>query len=378
MKVAEKKVEQIELFYDLIYVYAISKLTLLIEEPVAGVIPLPNFISYIVACLVVLQSWLYLTNYVNRYGSWTWYEYLLTAVNMVAAVYTANTISPQWDEMSLAFNISMLVMLVCVAAQYLIQVRLKAKDTAAAKNSLTILSVVCALYLVASILSAIGGGEAVIWLDIAAVLAGAFLPFFIRGHFDISIINFPHLVERFGLLVIVTFGEAVVGIAGFFDTEHMTLQPIFAFALILTLFACYETQLHRLGDRDRSERALRLMFSHYFIVIAINLITVALTFLRTPTANRLFTAFLMTGSLALFFVSIFANSAYYKKGYRFQWSDAFLALCSLLVGAAIMCAAGANNLLFLMGTLVASLGVLAMLQWKLRHPDKSKTIKEQI
>lgn len=36
MKVIEKKVEQIELFYDLIYVYAISKLTLLIEEPVAG------------------------------------------------------------------------------------------------------------------------------------------------------------------------------------------------------------------------------------------------------------------------------------------------------------------------------------------------------
>ena len=40
MKVKEKKVELIELFYDLIYVYAISRMTMLIEEPTGGTIPL--------------------------------------------------------------------------------------------------------------------------------------------------------------------------------------------------------------------------------------------------------------------------------------------------------------------------------------------------
>lgn len=321
------------------------------------------------ACLVVLQSWLYLTNYVNRYGSWAWYEYLLTAVNTVAALYTATTISPHWDQMALAFNLSMLVMLLCVAAQYFLQLCLKKKDTRAAKNSLTILAVVCLLYLVTAIMSGISQEEAVIWLDIAAVLTGAFLPFFIRGHFDISIINFPHLVERFGLLVIVTFGEAVVGIVGFFDAKSVTLQPLLAFALILILFASYETQLHRLGDKDRSARALRLMFSHYLIVISLNLMTVALTFLRNPEASRPFTALLMTGALALFFVSILANSVYYKKGYSLRWPDLLIVLSALAIGAAIMFAAGANTLMFLTGALVACLGVLAMLRWKLAHPE---------
>ena len=93
MEVKHKKVELIELFYDLIYVYAISKLTLLIEEPEGGVIPLSGFSRYIVVCFVILQAWLYLTNYVNRYGGWKWYEYVLTAVNMTAAVYMANTIT---------------------------------------------------------------------------------------------------------------------------------------------------------------------------------------------------------------------------------------------------------------------------------------------
>ena len=66
MKVKEKKVELIELFYDLIYVYAISKLTMLIEEPEAGIIPPARFFRYLVVCFVILQAWLYLTNYVNQ------------------------------------------------------------------------------------------------------------------------------------------------------------------------------------------------------------------------------------------------------------------------------------------------------------------------
>lgn len=51
MNVKEKKVELIELFYDLIYVYAISRLTLLIEKPEGGIIPLSGFLRYIVVCL---------------------------------------------------------------------------------------------------------------------------------------------------------------------------------------------------------------------------------------------------------------------------------------------------------------------------------------
>ena len=68
MEVKVKPVELIELFYDLIFVYAISKLTALISEPINGIIPSHNFFTYIIASFVILQAWLYFTNYVNRYG----------------------------------------------------------------------------------------------------------------------------------------------------------------------------------------------------------------------------------------------------------------------------------------------------------------------
>ena len=54
MEVKVKAVELIELFYDLIFVYAISKLTSLISLPVNGIIPFNNFFIGGVAYLLGL------------------------------------------------------------------------------------------------------------------------------------------------------------------------------------------------------------------------------------------------------------------------------------------------------------------------------------
>ena len=369
MEVKEKKVELIELFYDLIYVYAISKLTLLIEEPVDGVVPPDGLFRYLVVCFVILQAWLYLTNYVNRYGRWRWYEYGLTAVNMTAAAYMSNTIDANWSEMATAFNLAMLAMLTCVAAMYLIQVRLKEQDPGAAKNSLTILSVVCLLYLAAFAASLLLPEQLVLLLDVAAVAAGAFLPFFIRGKFDPSIISFPHLAERFELITIITFGEGIVGMTGFFDVSSFSLRPVLVFAVILSLFGCYVTQIHYLCNHHQVARSLRLMFSHYLIVIAVNLVTVAFMFLENPEASHLFTAGLMIAALALFFAALFSDHIYYHDAYRLGPGDAAASCAFLLAGAAIMLLVQSTIYGFLVGALVATCGNFALLLRKYKGAE---------
>lgn len=361
MAVKEKKVELIELFYDLIYVYAISRLTMLIEEPEGGIIPLSGFFRYLVVCFVILQAWLYLTNYVNRYGRWKWYEYGLTAVNMTATVYMANTISPQWNEMSLTFNLAMLVMLLCVAAMYLIQTIKKEQETAAAKNSLTILAVDCLFYFAAFLASLLQAGHLVIWLDVAAVPVGAFLPFFIRGHFSADIISFPHLAERFELITIITFGEGIVGMTEFFDVKNFSMRPVLVFAVILLLFGCYVTQIHCLCNHHRVDRALRLMFSHYFVVIALNLVTVAFKFLENPEASRLFTAVLMMAAVILFFIAIYSDSIYYHSRFRFEKKDLIYAAAVTMAGCVLLLLLKNNTYGFLAGALVAAGGNFVLL-----------------
>ena len=85
-----------------------------------------------------------------------------------------------------------------------------------------------------------------IWLDVAAVLVGAFLPFFIGGRFSAGIISFPHLAERFELITIITFGEGIVGMTEFFDVKSFSMRPVLVFAVIILLFGCYVTQIHYL------------------------------------------------------------------------------------------------------------------------------------
>jgi len=144
--VKEKKVELYELFYDLVFVYAISRVTLLLEEPTDGILTVQQIFFYVIATLSVIQAWLYMTNYINRYGRWKWYDLALLAVNMFAAIYLSQSISPEWStENSRLFMISMVVLVMTVMSLYLIQLRIKVQDTGAAKQGVICLSVVLVL-----------------------------------------------------------------------------------------------------------------------------------------------------------------------------------------------------------------------------------------
>lgn len=361
MTVQPKKVELIELFYDLIYVYAISRMTMLVETPTNGGIPLYNLFHYLVISFVILQGWLYMTNYINRYGQWRWYEYGLSAVNMMAAVYMANTISIRWNAMAPAFNASVLVMLLCVSAMYYIQIRIKKKDIGAAENSLFILCIDCFLYFAAYLCSILLNERIVIWIDSIAVLVGAFLPFFIRGNFNKKIINFPHLMERFELITIITFGEGIVGMTEYFNVSHFSLKPLFVFMTLLLLFGCYVIQIHHLCNHNRTERALKLMFNHYFIVIAVNLITVAFKLLENPTTHLRFVSIWMLCGLTLFFISLYANSGYYYPAYTFTRMDMLLCLVFLSISGIIMITGSSYLYAILIGTLAGVIGNFVLL-----------------
>ena len=364
MAVKEKKVELIELFYDLIFVYAISKLTSLISEPVNGGIPLNSLFVYIITSFVILQAWLYFTNYVNRYGRWKGYEYLIACINMIAVIYMANTISTDWALMVLPFNISMLIMLLTVVVLYSVHANKEKSMKGAAGNSISILIIVCCIYVIALLAILFGFTDYVIWIDVAAVLTGAFLPFFLRGSFDRSIISFPHLVERFELLTIITFGEAIVGMTHFFDIGSFDLVPIFVFFIIITMFGSYVIQIHNLINHYREERSLRLMFSHYFIVISINLLTVAFELVHSGGINHWVASGLLITSMIVFYLSIMANKEYYYESIELTNKDIILMVSVTIIGALVILAFIDSLYAFLIGALIITFGNFEILLLK--------------
>lgn len=59
----------LELFYDLIFVYAISRITMMIHHPIDGSLPPRIYVEFIIVVIFVLQIWLYQIVYINRFGT---------------------------------------------------------------------------------------------------------------------------------------------------------------------------------------------------------------------------------------------------------------------------------------------------------------------
>ena len=66
----EKKVEYIELIYDLIFVYVIGRNNALLHHIENGFVPWTDFLYYVVCTLAIIQIWNYTTYYINAYGYW--------------------------------------------------------------------------------------------------------------------------------------------------------------------------------------------------------------------------------------------------------------------------------------------------------------------
>ena len=61
----DKKVEYLELIYDLIFVFVIGRNNSLLHITDGGFVSLGGFVSYVVCTLAVIQIWNFTTYYIN-------------------------------------------------------------------------------------------------------------------------------------------------------------------------------------------------------------------------------------------------------------------------------------------------------------------------
>lgn len=110
-KIIAKPVGMFELFYDLVFVYAISKITAMIHHPVNGAISIVTYSQFLLVVIVVIQIWLYQSLYFNRYSHNRLFDISGLIFTMFVAVYLANNINTNWRITFYYFNLAMIAML---------------------------------------------------------------------------------------------------------------------------------------------------------------------------------------------------------------------------------------------------------------------------
>lgn len=313
-----KRVEFTELFYDLVFVFAISKMTGLIHHLDDGILPFFHFVTFLTALILLVNTWMVQTIFTNRYGKNSLFNMLIMFVDMGLLMLISNSFTTNWQGIFHNFSLIVSLLSGTLFLQYAVQyIQSKTEpDRQLIKSFLYMLGIRTGGVFIASLLPyKIGIG-----IYFAAIFISFIMPIFTRKSMSQVPINFPHLVERIALLVIITFGEMIVGIADFFQTDTFGLHSILFLFMVVLLFLIYFGEFDHALDESLNTLGLRLIYSHYLIFSGILMLTVSMTFLTEHEANHLFVVgFLYTGLFA-FLLAIILNGVYNKPAYKWTRS----------------------------------------------------------
>ena len=318
--IKHKRVEFSELFYDLVLVFAISKTTALIHHLHDGILTWSSLFDFLMSLLVLVNSWMIQTVYTNRYGKNSLFNMVIMFINMGLLLFISNMIGHDWQLYFHSFCWAVGTLTLTLFFQYLVEYYRKSTDTVNRKSIKGFIWMTglrtFGVYLAALLPINLG-----IYVFVLSILLTFIMPITMTRKGKRFQVNLPHLIERISLLVIITFGEMIMGLANFYTLEDFSIYSILYFIIMLALFMFYFTQFDHAIDEASNQNGIFLIYSHYPIFIGLLMITVSMTFLLNPEANHLFvTSFFYIG-FGLFQAAVLANSPFNKK--YLQYSNTF-------------------------------------------------------
>jgi low temperature requirement protein LtrA len=251
------RVSTLELFFDLVFVFAITQLTGILSHDV-------TVLDGVRVLLIFGALWWMYDGYVwlsNARPPARTTERLLMLLGMAGFLIVGLAIPHAFGRDGVAFGLGYLT-LVCVHTGLYWRVN---KNIA----RVTPFNLATALLIIAAGVVK-GWAGYVLWAAALALLALSPLIVRVRGRFDIQP---SHFAERHGALVIIVFGESVVdiglGAEGHPVTVSLALSAVLGLALVAALWWAY----FGVGDDERAEQAMlaadpaarpALAFSGYF------------------------------------------------------------------------------------------------------------------
>ena len=317
--IKHKRVEFSELFYDLVFVFAISKATALIHPLHSGVVAWDSLLDFFISVMVIINSWMIQTIYTNRYGTNSLFNMVIMFINMGLMLFMSNMIGYNWQQWFYYTCWAVGTLTLTLFFQYLVQFFRGSTDSAD-RESIKGFLWLTGLQSLGVYLAALFPIHVGVYIFISSILLTAIVPIFLITKDEHFQVNLPHLIERVSLLVIITFGEMVVGLASFFTVENFSIYSVLNFVIMLSLFLFYFGEFDHAIDEGSSQKGLFVIYSHYPIFIGLMLMTVSMGYLLNPEANLLVAISFFYIGIGLFQAAVLANGPYNKHYLRYSKS----------------------------------------------------------
>ena len=315
----EKKVEYIELIYDLIFVYILGKNNELLHVIENGFIAPGTYLTYILSSLIMLQIWYYTVLFINRYGENDKIMHIGIFINMYLLYFMGRGIRSDWQGEFYFYNIAWALILANLILQYYYQLKKTEKErpweTSQIKMNIRTFLIQIGVIIIAIPIFTLTG----VALTPVALLVGIVIAFQGGRVNQMIPVDFGHLTERVMLFVVFTFGEMIIGITDYFN-GGLSFSVIYfslnGFLIVAGLFTSYELLYDRFIDKELTTNGTGYMMIHVFLILALNHITAALEFMREEEIGVLPKNIFLILSFAVYFFMLFLVMRYNKEEYK--------------------------------------------------------------
>ncbi|GGB10997.1 hypothetical protein ERX37_09650 [Macrococcus hajekii] len=329
----EKAVDMTELFYDLVFVYAISQISHSILYTEHGDIPLYNFTKFFLMTFVFYTIWSYQTSYTNRFGMIRVKDIFFLLFNMFIAIFLAISLKSNMVSVFDAINVCVAILFASTSLQFFLTLR----DKILAHDRFASI-VFGSSMLVSALLALLAIFIPAPWMYVAFILSiiiacTAPIPF--KKKIQLSGVNVPHMAERYSLLIIIMFGEAIIGLTEIFKINEFHFSYIMLFLILTSLFGSYWLKSNRLIHKENYVSGLTLTIAHFMMIVGIGLINASLVLNAKEPVEDTFNIQLMYAALAFFYSGMLMTLQYAHEKFTGDRQLRFIIPVILIIGFAI-------------------------------------------
>ncbi|MGX7243495.1 low temperature requirement protein A [Enterococcus quebecensis] len=313
MHVLKKEVSEFELFYDLIFAYAISRITSILFVGANEMLSFKSIGEFLMLTLVFWTIWTYQTVFANRFSIKNKISALFLFFDMFWVIVLAQSINIDFEKTHFTFAGATSILFFSIALQYYLKMR-STEDTVVKKLCYQLAIILCASGLIGFItILPLGTYPVRLAIYVLSVFITAFFPIVMKKALEDFPTNFGHLTERYSLFTLLLFGEAVIAVANTIIFDEISIGSVLFFLLVVVMFLFYNTIYKSAIDRQKKTAGLVLIHSHYFIFVGLELSIVLYENYVNSEIKPLFFTLCLAASLVCFLGGTMVNMIIYSK-----------------------------------------------------------------
>lgn len=335
----EKKVEYIELIYDLIFVYIVGRNSSLIHNLEDGFIDPDIILTYIFCTLIAIQIWNVTNLFINRYGNNGFVEHLLILGNMYLLYFMADATKYNWQDSYFRYNIAWGLILLNLFLAYYLKYRkvsvMMPWESFQMKLMMIMILIQAAIVFISLPAYHLTGFP----ISPAAVFFGIIFMIATSEIHNLVPVDFSHLAERAMLYIVFTFGEMIIAISGYFEGDfsfNTIYFSLMGFLIVVGLFQSYEIFYDYLLDKEIITSGMSYMMIHVFLIFSLSCITTALEFMKEEKVALLPKIIFLTVSFVVYFIFLYLLGMFTKRKARPTRKFIITQAISVIVFAALM------------------------------------------